>query len=203
LELLGKLSGELQPNGARVAINIQDLTKIDIREFTDEQLNALYNRVRGNVEEMSNEEIVATLSEIALDEGFGAKAVLESILFDEQTMPPGSGGNSVCWMILEDDATRAAKNSGQILADRRFPPSKWSPYRDASPSDRFRMLQGAWRRLTGVELPAEVGMENLGAMVAIAVEFSFIDEPRFHVRSWPRVRLMVSKVPEPVLEAQS
>lgn len=45
LELLGKLSGELQPNGARVAINFGNIQNIDIRSLTDEQLEVLASKL--------------------------------------------------------------------------------------------------------------------------------------------------------------
>ncbi len=69
LELLGKLNGELQANGARVAINFGDVTKIDVHALSQEQLAALYDRVTAamaaDVRRMTDSEISDRLAKYA------------------------------------------------------------------------------------------------------------------------------------------
>jgi hypothetical protein len=60
LELLGKLSGELQ-NGATVAVNFGDVAKTDITRLTEEQLNVLYARLHKPVGHRTDAEIDAEL----------------------------------------------------------------------------------------------------------------------------------------------
>ena len=95
LELLAKLNGELQPNGTRVAINFGDVTKIDVRALTNEQLEMLYERLaaasEAEIHGMSNAEIDVELAEIALKGIPAFVSVREGILFDEMTVPPGPG----------------------------------------------------------------------------------------------------------------
>jgi hypothetical protein len=190
LELLGKLSGELQ-NGVRVGINIGDITKIDIKMLTDEQLEALYARLHKPVGHMTNEEINAELRQI-LGPVFSpdAETLREVNLFDEETVPPGLSGNHVCW--------------GGIRDATGFGPG-WTPYRNSSPADRFQMLQVAWKRFTGVERPARVSMQDLGPNPAIVVELDLADPREEYWHSWPKVRLMGHTVPEdsPALPAKT
>jgi hypothetical protein len=171
LEILGKLSGELQ-NGAKVAINFGDITKIDIRTLTDDQLEALCARMDHPPPGlMTNEEIDAELYEIAFRYGYAKSAVKDSPLFDEETVAAPMGGNHVCWHI----------------------PGKWIPYRKSSPADRFRMLQVAWKKITGLELSDKLRMQDLGAQPTITIGFDFADTREENWHTWPKVELLVGK----------
>lgn len=201
LELLGKLSGELQPNGARVAINFGDISKIDIRSLTDEQLSALYAKLAELNRSMSDEEISTIMDKLVLEIGFAATAVAEAHLFDEETVAAGAGGNHVCWDIRDEKTVEAAKKLGKLSQDFECPPPKWTPYRNASPTDRFRMLQTAWKKVTGLELSDRVSMQDLGTTATIAIEFDLADPREEYWHSWPKVKLRVSKGPaEPTAE---
>jgi transposase-like protein len=196
LELLGKLSGELQPNGARVAINFGDITKIDIRSLSDDQLNALVDRLDDLCKKgMSDEEISIEQGRIALSAGSAVTTVSEAHLFDEETVAAGAGGNHVCWDIRDGKAIEAAKELGQLQPDFECPPPKWTPYRNASPKDRFQMLQAAWKKVTGLDLSDRISMQDLGAAATIAIAFNFADPREEYWHSWPKVELRVSKSP--------
>jgi len=165
LELLAKLNGELQPKGTRVAINFGDITKIDIHALTNEQLEALCERLeadrKAEIAGMTAAEIDAELAEIVFNGIPDVVSVREEILFDEVTVPPGLG----------------------YEANKRCDPKE--PWRNASPSDRYRMLAAAWKRETGEDLVER--LEDLGPRAIMEIGFDFADCRDW--MAWPRVRL--------------
>jgi hypothetical protein len=180
LELLGKLSGELQPNGSRVAINLGDVTKIDVRALSEGQIEALYARLsadlQGNVRGMSDAEIDSEISR-ALQASFPdhPETVRETILFDDVTLPPGPG-------------IEANRRHDAAMAERCAAVGKSylkRPWRNASPFDRYRMLQAAWLRETGEELSAS--FDSLGSRVVMEIDFDLSDDRDW--MGWPKVRL--------------
>ena len=176
LELLGKLSGELQTGGSRVAVNFGDITKIDIRELSQDQLDALCSRWQESVEDevrgMSAEEVKAKMCQIALEHSPGLVTERQTILFDDVTVPPGLG----------------------IEANRRYNPKK--SWRNASPADRYRMMQAAWKRETGEDLTVE--QEDLGPFAVIEIKFNFSEERDW--MEWPEVCLKRFQQAPPQIE---
>jgi hypothetical protein len=171
LELLGKLSGELQ-NGAKVAINFGDIAKIDIRMLTNDQLVALCERIAPPPGLMSDAKLDAELYEIAFRAGYAKSSVADAYLFDEETVAAPLGGNHICW---------------------QYDKTQWRPYRNSSPGDRFQMLQVAWKNITGLELSDKLGMQDLGSRAVITVGFDFADAREENWHTWPKVELLVGK----------
>jgi hypothetical protein len=98
LELLGKISGELQSNGARVAINIASFANLDIGSLTEQQMNALHDRLMST---MTDEQLDADLAGIALRASIETKAVSEALLFDEETVS-GPSNYEACKQATEN-----------------------------------------------------------------------------------------------------
>jgi hypothetical protein len=190
LELLAKLSGELQ-TGTRVAITLAAIQNINIGDLTEEQLAALRAKLGKEPGRMTNAEIYAELRAI-FGPGFSPdwKALREANLFHEETVPAGPGGNHVCFGGLRD---------------ARGLPVDWKPYRKSLAADRFRMLQAAWKKLSGLELSDQVSMQDLGSAATIAIEFDLADPREDWWESWPKVRLTAHTVPEdsPALPAKT
>jgi hypothetical protein len=190
LELLAKLNGELQPNGARVAINFGDITKIDIGALTRDQLDALYGRLqadtRSEIESMTGAEIDAAIADILFPPNPDLIQVRETIMFDDITVPTP----------LNIETNRSHE---QLMSELRSanggPAWEKNPWRNASPSDRFRMLGAAWKRETGEDLVESI--EDLGARAVMEIDFNLVDDRDW--MAWPKVTLKRMKRPVPAL----
>lgn len=68
LELLGKLRGELQTPGARLAVSLTQIHSIDISALSKEQVGLIYDRIEREsireIDRMSNEELEAELAQL-------------------------------------------------------------------------------------------------------------------------------------------
>lgn len=132
---------------------------------------------------MTDEQIETRLAEIILTHDPDAVAVRERILFDDVTVPPPPN-------------IETCRRHEEMMADLRASQGKspWErkPWRNASPSDRYRMLQAAWRRETGEDL-ADRLVEDLGPRAIMEIEVDLADDRDW--MAWPKVRLKHARRP--------
>lgn len=68
LELLGKLSGQLQPAGARVAITLTEIQSLNVAMLTKEQVGMIYDRVKDErlreVQQLTDQELDSEIARI-------------------------------------------------------------------------------------------------------------------------------------------
>lgn len=161
LELLARISGELQPAGVRIGqINIAAMQNISIHELTDKQLEDLLKMV--------------------CDGAALPRTLRSTRLKDETTVPPPA--NIETWQ-------RSDENIAALRARRGAPDPGWQPHREASIADRYRMLLALWERLTGQSLAESMRIEDLGARAVIQAEFDLSDDRPEWWFTWPMVRL--------------
>lgn len=90
LELLGKLSGELQSGGARIAITVAQIQTINIADLTKEQLGALYDRVQAErIREfaaMTDEELDREIGKFHADRGMELVPIGERPITMDRTL---------------------------------------------------------------------------------------------------------------------
>jgi transposase-like protein len=181
LELLGKLSGELQSGRPGVNIAIATIEALDVNRLTEEQLEVLYGRVEAEkireVRALSDEEL-----ELQCPVGFPiARSIRELLLFDNDTVPP-----------LENYVTcnRTTENLRELDIRNGKIPRGWHPYRDSTAADRFQMLQAVWKKLSGFELDeASLAIIGPAAFATIQVEFDLTEVEDRGWDSWPKVKL--------------
>lgn len=171
LELLGKISGELQPKRPGVAINFGDITTVDVRALTDEQLSALYERLTAG---LSDEQIDAQLTGMP-------QSLSEALLFDEESVP-GPSNYETC--------KRCNQNLRELDIANGKTPRGWNPWRSATAADRFRMLLAAWSRITGEDLAARILPAELGPTAIIQIEFDLASDRDQWSESWPKAKLL-------------
>jgi hypothetical protein len=189
IELLGRLSGELQ-SGARVAVNFAlALQSLDVSALTGEQVAAIYDRIQEEslreISQMTNEEIEARIFKLI---GYsGGSTVDSAYLFDEETVPYPSVGDPTWHQRNFENMEACAVRNG-------WKPTEWRPDRGTCAADRFRLLEAAWKRITGRELKPTLDLPA-AATATIQIEFDLAEGTDNSWHSWPKARL-VANVPE-------
>jgi len=179
LELLAKLSGELQTAG-RVAITLATIQNLDIGALTREQIVAVYERVEAErsrqLEQMTDDELEVEIMRALA--GHYTAGSHEALLFDEDTVPAPE--NIETWYRSDESLRQVDIRQGK-------PPRGWCPHRDATAEDRHTMLKAAWKRITGSEL----GEAVIGPYASIQIEFDLTEGQNRYWESWPKVKLHV------------
>jgi hypothetical protein len=176
IELLAKLTGELQPAGVNIRnVNIQAAFEgVTIESLSDEELEFLWKKLVPD--STTFPEILRTAN-----------------LFDEVTLPPYDlEGQRRHLEILRQCDAQAGK-----------PPRGWLPGVTSTAPDRFRMFLAAWKRMTDEDLPDTVDMRSLGDSATIRLEFDLKDGSRWPlVYLWYEAKEWTSKRPgSPVYRA--
>lgn len=187
LELLGKLSGELQTGGTRVAINLTQIESLNIAALAPEQVGAIYDRIESEriraVERLTDAELEAELARM-LPSAVPLNYKRSAYLFDETTLPQPAN--------LET-CERSHEDADKRRAERGERAEGWHPWRNASIPERLELLRAAWKRLTGEELALPI--RAVGGRARISVEFDLDDDREGWWETWPTVRLLADSVP--------
>jgi hypothetical protein len=169
IELLAKLTGELQPAGVNIRnVNIQAAFEgITIESLSDDELEHLWKKLVPD--STSFPEILRTAD-----------------LLDEVTLQvPELEAQRRHLEILR----RCDAQAGKL-------PRGWSSGVTSTAADRFRMLLAAWKRLTDEDLPDSVDMRTLGDSAAIRLEFNLKDGSQWpRVQLWYESKEWSKKLP--------
>lgn len=142
LELLAKLTGELQSKGPNVTnLNFfNDQGEFCFEMLSDDELNTLFRRVSGGVP--------------------APETLRHRNVFDEITIPPFDldghrRHRAICLQVEANMGWDHGWNSG-VTSDAE---------------GRFKMLAAAWKREAGENLPDSVSMRDFGDTATIELEF--------------------------------
>jgi hypothetical protein len=152
LELLAKMSGELQPTKISLNnINVHNLLDgLTLKDLSDQELEFIIDRLSPG--------------------SIAPETVRSAPLFDEVTLPLPSNV----------EACRAHREilRGIDVAQGK-PPRGWESFVTSGPEDRLRMLFAAWMRETGEDLSDAFRMADLGETATIEIEFDLKDGSRW------------------------